>query len=171
MDGYILNLTMFCILVIMSRGSYVQEGYVYPRLPCGKCFAPYHTTGFCRANPTHLARAQNKHTRFYDGPLPQYQVGEAVQYHHSDGDSLQGFLTTLQGEIEAELGAVEGVSLKVVEENSEQDDTKVKTAAEANTTGTDVSNSGADAGRQDECTDATHGCRWLQCRTGQICKV
>lgn len=78
------------------------------RLPCARCFVPYHTTGFCRATPAQLAKMQLKHQRVYTGPVPGYKVGEAVLYKHSDGDSLKNFLDTLQGEIQTELAVATG---------------------------------------------------------------
>ncbi|KAE8879708.1 hypothetical protein PF005_g22588 [Phytophthora fragariae] len=74
-----------------------------PRLPCGRCYAPFHTTGFCKANPSQLERSHTKYCRRFDGRIPNYQVGAAVLYKHSDGDSLASFLETLQGEVTDEL--------------------------------------------------------------------
>ncbi|KAE8979105.1 hypothetical protein PR002_g24508 [Phytophthora rubi] len=72
---------------------------VHQRLPCGRCYAPFHTTGFCKTKPHHVDRQRAKYKRTYDGPVAAYSVGTAVQYKHSDGDSLISFLDTLQREL------------------------------------------------------------------------
>ncbi|KAE9321743.1 hypothetical protein PF008_g17747 [Phytophthora fragariae] len=84
---------------------------VQTRLPCGRCFAPFHTTGFCRAHPGHLDRLHAKYKIEYTGPLPAYTVGEAVQYRHSDGDSLAAFLTQLQQDLTSSLADSTNVSV------------------------------------------------------------
>jgi hypothetical protein len=94
----------------------VQHHLIYPRAPCARCFAPYHTIGFCKTKNAQVTKMQHKHKRVYEGRLPKYQVGEAVQYRHSDGESLMGFLEALQGEIETEMGKAEGTRLVALED-------------------------------------------------------
>ncbi|KAE9282813.1 hypothetical protein PR003_g27303 [Phytophthora rubi] len=77
----------------------VHHHVVHQRLPCARCYAPYHTTGYCKANPAHLDATRAKFKRTYSGQLPEYDVGKAVLYHHSDGESLSNFLTRLQQEV------------------------------------------------------------------------
>ncbi|KAE8987589.1 hypothetical protein PR003_g22658 [Phytophthora rubi] len=72
---------------------------IYQRLPCARCYAPYHTTGFCKAKPGQLAKTQAKFRRTYKGPVPEYDVGTATQYMHTDGDSLDIFLATLHRDL------------------------------------------------------------------------
>lgn len=73
------------------------------RIPCARCYVPFHTTGFCKANPAQVERLQIKHKRTYAGHIPDYSVGEAVQYRHSDGESLSTFLSTLHEELAGAL--------------------------------------------------------------------
>ncbi|KAH7473968.1 uncharacterized protein KRP23_8105 [Phytophthora ramorum] len=77
---------------------------IHARLPCARCYAPYHTTGFCRATMTHLERICSKFGRVYGGKLPQFQVGAAVHYRHTDAESLQSFLQTLHEKMKRSLG-------------------------------------------------------------------
>ncbi|KAE9288669.1 hypothetical protein PR003_g25749, partial [Phytophthora rubi] len=74
---------------------------VHQRMPCARCYAPFHTTGFCKVSATQLDRNQTKFQRKYAGPVPIFDVGEAIQYHHTDGDSLSNFLDTLTRELTA----------------------------------------------------------------------
>ncbi|KAE9184619.1 hypothetical protein PF005_g21603 [Phytophthora fragariae] len=85
-------------------------------MPCARCYAPYHTTGFCKAKPVQLLRTKAKFQRTYKGPVPGYKVGTATQYLHTDDDSLTTFLATLHSEL---LGIAE----------TQQDDAEPTTAA------------------------------------------
>ncbi|KAE9236142.1 hypothetical protein PF002_g11316 [Phytophthora fragariae] len=72
---------------------------VHQRAPCGRCFAPFHTTGYCKTSPIHLDRKREKYKRTYHGPVAAYQVGTATQYKHNDGDSLATFISAMQREL------------------------------------------------------------------------
>ncbi|KAE9327311.1 hypothetical protein PF008_g16431 [Phytophthora fragariae] len=85
-------------------------------MPCARCYAPYHTTGFCKAKPVQLLRTKAKFQRTYKGPVPGYKVGTATQYLHTDDDSLTTFLATLHSEL---LGIA----------GTQQDDAEPTTAA------------------------------------------
>ncbi|KAE9007060.1 hypothetical protein PR001_g17058 [Phytophthora rubi] len=66
------------------------------RLPCARCFAPFHTTGFCKTPSPKLRSLQSKYKRTYHGPIHSFLVGEEMQYKHSDADSLDSFLRELR---------------------------------------------------------------------------
>ncbi|KAE8913895.1 hypothetical protein PF005_g15000 [Phytophthora fragariae] len=68
---------------------------LHQRMPCGRCGAPYHTTGFCKTKVEHLGKMHGKYRRRYDGAVPTDQVGDAIHYRHPDGECLAVFLTTL----------------------------------------------------------------------------
>ncbi|KAE9311417.1 hypothetical protein PR003_g20023 [Phytophthora rubi] len=78
---------------------------IHLRMPCGRCGAPYHTTGFCKTKAEHLSKLHAKHQRKYAGAVPAHHVGTAVQYRHSDAESLAAFLDTLQRDLHASLEA------------------------------------------------------------------
>nr|KAE8930573.1 hypothetical protein PF009_g19343 [Phytophthora fragariae] len=89
-------------LTIHGRLITLHHHVIYQRLPCTRCYAPYHTTGFCKAKPGQVLTQQAKFLRTYKGPLPSYQVGTATQYRHTDEESLTTFLTTLHHELTGE---------------------------------------------------------------------
>ncbi|KAE8904446.1 hypothetical protein PF003_g11802 [Phytophthora fragariae] len=92
-------------LKIHGRLITLHHHVIYQRLPCTRCYAPYHTTGFCKAKPGQVITQQAKFLRTYRGPLPSYHVGTATQYRHTDEESLTTFLTTLHQELTGETVA------------------------------------------------------------------
>jgi hypothetical protein len=97
----------------------IHHHHLQAGLPCAKCYAPYHTTGFCRIKPTLLEKQRQRYKRVYKGALSAFKVGTAVQYKHSGGDSLAGFLRTLQDEVEADMAKVKEVSLVTMPDTSD----------------------------------------------------
>ncbi|KAE9324915.1 hypothetical protein PR003_g16617 [Phytophthora rubi] len=72
---------------------------VFQRVPCARCYTPYHTVGFCKIKPAMLTKTHAKFRRTYKRPVPPYAVGTATQYRHTDSDSLTIFLATLHREL------------------------------------------------------------------------
>ncbi|KAE8979925.1 hypothetical protein PR002_g24277 [Phytophthora rubi] len=86
-------------LSVLGHVVTLHHHVIYQRMPCARCYAPYHTAGFCKANPAQLLRTQEKFQRTYKGPVPDYKVGTATQFLHTDEDSLTTFLATLHSEL------------------------------------------------------------------------
>ncbi|KAE9022593.1 hypothetical protein PR001_g11599 [Phytophthora rubi] len=77
----------------------VHHHLLQQRMPCARCYVPYHTTGFCKATAAQIPKRQEKYLRKYNGNLPSYHVGQELQYKHSDADSFINFLQTMQREV------------------------------------------------------------------------
>jgi hypothetical protein len=79
--------------------------------------------------------------------MPRFSVGEAMQYKHTDRDSLLGFLTTLQGELETEMipngTAVTQSSLRVEVSEDEDDGAEAATVSSADSGADDVASAAA----------------------------
>ncbi|KAE9328882.1 hypothetical protein PF008_g16065 [Phytophthora fragariae] len=88
---------------------------IHQRPPCARCYAPYHTTRFCKVVQHQLVRMQAKFKRTYSGPIPTYEVGTAIQYRHTDGDSLMSFLDTLHQDLTMSLKPTDKRAETVVE--------------------------------------------------------
>ncbi|KAE9308609.1 hypothetical protein PR003_g20705 [Phytophthora rubi] len=97
-------------LVIHNHSVTLHHHVIYQRLPCARCCAPYHTTGFCKAKPGQLIKTQAKFRRTYKGEVSEYEVGTITQYRHTDGDSLNLFLDTLHRDLTGTAGTIQADS-------------------------------------------------------------
>ncbi|KAL4163651.1 hypothetical protein KRP22_005079 [Phytophthora ramorum] len=112
---------------------------IHARLPCARCYAPYHTTGFCRATMTHLERIRSKFGRVYGGKLPQFQVGAAVHYRHTDAESLQSFLQTLHEKMKRSLGmAARGRVAKKAKRHQDRSTTEILESEDSRPSGRSI---------------------------------
>ncbi|KAG1690596.1 hypothetical protein DVH05_027947 [Phytophthora capsici] len=79
----------------------------YRRQPCGRCFSPKHTAGFCKTKPEHLRDARNRGLRTFTGQTVEFTGGEEMDYSHTSGESFEQFITLLQHQLEVETGTAD----------------------------------------------------------------
>ncbi|OWZ13982.1 hypothetical protein PHMEG_00012613 [Phytophthora megakarya] len=92
----------------------IHHHLVHAREPCKRCYAPLHTTSYCRVKADSLGLVQNRRVKRYTGEVASFDVGSATIYCHTESDSLQLLLDSLTADA-LQLATVDDNSAPVAE--------------------------------------------------------